>query len=57
MTYSAFTLNKIYRSINSLQITFILPLMNFVLNGNIEIVYVFFESNTNMNFDCSENKD
>ena len=57
MVYRAFSLNKIYRSINSLQITFLLPLMNFVLNGNIEIVYVFFESNTNMNFDCSANKD
>ena len=40
-----------------MQITFLLPLMNIALTGDIEIVYVFFETNTNMNFDCSKNKD
>ena len=55
--YSAFTLNTIYRSINSLQVTFLLPLMNIALTGNIELVYVLFEANTNMNFDCSKNRD
>jgi hypothetical protein len=27
------------------------------LTGNIELVYAFFEKNTNMNFECSKNKD
>ena len=30
--------------------------MNLGLTGDIEIMFTFFETNTNMNFDCSKNK-
>jgi hypothetical protein len=34
----------------------LLPLLNLGLTGDIEILFVFFEANTNLNFECVQNK-
>jgi hypothetical protein len=52
----AFTLNKLWRMINSLQVVLILPLMNIKFQPNAELVYNFLDSNSNMYFGCENDQ-